>query len=319
MSKKNLILGGVLIIMVAAAYIYQGPWKDWRASADRADNFLSGLGVDAITAIKISRFGDETILEKAGDRWKIGGTRGFYADNNRVGQALSGLQAAAKAEMRLVSKNETMKPQFQTDDMTGVKVALFEGDTELAVFTVGKLAIDFTSTYISAGGAETYSCAANLSYVLSQQDWYDRTIFAADKGKIDKIRFQYPAREFTITEVAEGDYEDTENNEDAEKTRKWEGIDPYKFRVEAEKVGPILDIMSNLTAADIPAQTFEGTGLEKNLIIIQATGEGTDNTLMIGDDNGEGLYYTKKGDSDNIYLITEDQKNELDITSMDLR
>ena len=78
--------------------------------------------------------------------------------------------------------------------------------------------------------------------------------------------------------------------------------------------------MSNLSSAEIPEQTFEGTGLENHEMIVQATGEELDHVLMIGgmkqlenedDEEEEKLYYAKKGDSDNIYLIREDQKDEL--------
>ena len=43
------------------------------------------------------------------------------------------------------------------------------------------------------------------------------------------------------------------------------------------------------------------------------------NTLMVGDDNGEGLYFAKRGDSDNIYLISEEQRDVLDQTIRSLR
>ncbi|MBU4026105.1 DUF4340 domain-containing protein, partial [Patescibacteria group bacterium] len=113
---------------------------------------------------------------------------------------------------------------------------------------------------------------------------------------------------------------------------EWEGISPYEFSVDENKIDEILNIMSNLIAAKIPEQTFDGTGLEKNLIIAQATGEGIDNILMVGGalQNGstalrdyganaeEELYYAKKGDSDNIYLITKEQRDELDKNIKDL-
>ena len=76
--------------------------------------------------------------------------------------------------------------------------------------------------------------------------------------------------------------------------------------------------MSNLSTVQIPAQTFEGTGLEKHTIIIQVMGDDIDNTLMIGDvksidaEGEDELYYVKKGSSDNIYLITKEQRDELE-------
>ena len=79
--------------------------------------------------------------------------------------------------------------------------------------------------------------------------------------------------------------------------------------------------MSNLTAISIPEQTFDNTGLEKNNIIVEATGEGINNTIMVGDaeDDEESRYYIKRGDSDNIYLITKEQRDALDNQIWDLQ
>ncbi len=68
---------------------------------------------------------------------------------------------------------------------------------------------------------------------------------------------------------------------------------PNNFSVSTDKIDPILSIMSDLTAVKIPEQTFNNTGLEKHLIIIQATGEGIDNTLMVGTADKDNNYFAK--------------------------
>ena len=121
---------------------------------------------------------------------------------------------------------------------------------------------------------------------------------------------QYPDREFAIEKVKNGDKEE------------WQGTLPYKFKVSEEKINKILNIMTSLRATRIPEQKFEGTGLEKHLIIVEASGDDVDSVLMVGDtykDGEEELYYAKRGDSDNIYLITKEQRDELDKTIRDLR
>jgi hypothetical protein len=52
---------------------------------------------------------------------------------------------------------------------------------------------------------------------------------------------------------------------------------------------------------------------------VEASGEEENNTLMVGEADQEGLYYAKKAKSDNIYLITEEQRNILKTTVEDLR
>ena len=303
MNKKNLVLGGILILLATSAYLYQGPIQKWRSSFGKPDNFFAGLNVDEINKMEIERNGEITVLEKIDEKWKIGGTNSFFVKDSIMENVFTVLKNTVNASVELVSENKDKKEEFQTNE-SGVKVKFSQSDNELIDFVVGKTGNDFSSTYVSLPESEkTYLIKSNLNSAFARSDWYDMTIFSAEKEKIDKIRFQYPTREFTI-----------EKKDDA-----WSGVLPYTFSVSEEKAGEVLDIMSNLLAAEIPEQIFESTGLDKNLIIIQATGEGIDNTLMIGEANDNNLYYVKRGDSDNIYLITEEQRDKLDKQIRDLR
>ncbi len=304
MNKKNLILGGFLVILIAMAYVYQGPFKDWRANLGKPDNFLADINVNEIDKIEVDHNEKVTILEKLEENWKIFNTKDFYVKDSIMGSMFDNLKQAVKEDLELVSTNKDKKSEFQTDEESGIHVRLWQGEELLKDFIVGKLAGDYVSTYISQPEADkTYLVKINLNSSFDRDDWYDKTIFSSDKEKISKVRFQYPTREFTI-----------EKQEDA-----WTGILPYAFEVDEDEINETLDIMSNLTAAKIPEQTFAGTGLDEHSIIIQATGEDIENTLMVGGDNGEEFYYAKKGDSDNIYLITEEQRDELDKRINDLR
>ena len=326
MNKKNLILGGFLVVLIALAYVYQGPFKDWRANLSKPENFLADISVDQINRIEIVKNREATILEQAGEKWRIGGTKDFYVKDNIIGGMFDNLKQAVKADLELVSANKDKKSEFQTNEESGVHVKLMQGEKVLMDFVIGKLASDFVSSYISQSEAEkTYLVKINLNSSFDHDDWYDKTIFSTDKEKITKVRFQYPTREFTI-----------EKQDDI-----WTGTLPYAFDVDEDEVDEALDIMSNLTAAKIPEQTFKGTGLEEHAIIIQATGENIENTLMVGDPstgstssqqasslqsggqagqgNGGELYYAKKADSDNIYLITKEQRDELDKRISDLK
>ncbi len=307
MNKKTLKLGGILIILIVSAYLYQGPLKEWRAGLGKPKNFLAEVDANQIDKIEIIKGGKTVALEKQGDKWKIGGAKDFYVQQSLAENLNQVLKEVTEAEMELASANKEKKGEFQTDE-SGINVKLCQGSDIAADFVIGKRAADFTSTYVSQPESDnTYAIKRDLYSVFGRSDWYDKTIFSFDKEKINKIRFQYPDMEFTAEKTAVGGVD------------AWEGTMPYKFNVNKDKIDKILDIMSNLTATEIPEQKFEGTGLEKHLIIAQATGEGIDNILMIGGDNGEGLYYVKKSDSDNIYLITKEQRDELDKKIEDLR
>ena len=302
MNKKTLILGGILIILTTLAYLYQGPLKKWQAGLGKERNFLAKVDVKSIDKIEIIKDGKTVTLERAGDRLKVGGTKDFYVEKSTADSLVNKLEEATKADLELVSSNKDKKSELKTDD-SGVTVKLYQTGNMIMDFIIGKMGNDFSSTYISTANTDkTYSIGVNLS-VFNQPEWRDRTIFSSDKEKINKIRFQYPSGEFTIEKVGE----------------LWKGAKPYSFSVSKEKIDKILDVMSNLTALEIPEQNFAGTGLEKNNLIIQATGDGVDNTLMVGDSNGEELYYAKNGISDNIYLISKDTRNELNKKIQDLK
>ncbi|MFH0891510.1 MAG: DUF4340 domain-containing protein [Candidatus Falkowbacteria bacterium] len=312
MNKKNLILGGILIILIAVAYLWQGPVQNWQESRKKPKNFLAGLNAEQISIMEISGKDNSVVLEKTGDRWKIAGTKDFYVSSNIAAELFSELNKAIKSDVLIVGEKKENQSKFETGE-SGVKVILKQGETALSEFIVGKQAGDFISSYLSLPDSDkTYMVKADLNGVFARDDWYDKTIFAANKDAINKIRFQYPGREFTIEKAS---------STNAAVHGQWSGSSPNRFSVNQEKAGKILDIMSNLSAAKIPAQTFDNTGLEKNSIIVEATGDNVKNTIMIGDASADDkdLYYAKRGDSDNIYLITKEERDELEKQTWQLR
>ena len=333
---KNIKLAIILFVLIALAYFYQGPFKDWKSNLGKPDNFLAKIDASQIDKIEIINNGVVTVLTKESDKWKIAGTKDFYVEEDLAYSLNNALEEAISADIELVSSNKDKKSEFKTDLEQGVEVRLFlNAENEIANFVVGKTGSDFVSTYVSEFDSDkTYKIKASISGLFSRDSWYNKIIFLSDKEKISKIRFQYIDKEFTITKTqkhlsAGASAEEDENTETLE--YEWEGVLPYKFSVDEKKIDKILDIMSNLVTADIPEQKFDGTGLGKNLIIVQATGGNINSTLMVGGahetaeslsgDSAEAgvLYYAKKGDSDNIYLITKEQRDELDKDIKDLR
>lgn len=310
-----------MVILIGAAFFYEGPVKDWRVNLGKPKNFFAALDASQISRIEIG--GDNMLaIEREGESWKIAGSKGFNIKGEIIDALFLALGEAIKSEVEVASENPENKSEYGTDSSSGTFVKLMQAETPILQFIVGRLGNDFRSTYISKPDIdETFIVKANLNNALVRNDWYDRTIFTGDKDKITKIRFQYPTSEFTIEKNSEADPESPFG--------QWTGVLPYEFRVSDVKVEPILDVMSNLQAAEIPGQIFAGTGLEKNSIIVQATGEGIDNVLMVGEaqssaaeediDGEKKFYYAKRGDSDNVYLITALEKAALELTIRDLR
>ena len=267
MSKKNLLLGGILGVLLILAFIYNGPFEDWKNDLGKPSNFLASLDTSAVNRMEIGWQNTNVVIDKIDNNWKIDGTKDFYVDSMVMNIAIEALKSARDAKLTLVSENAEKKSEFETDEESGYKLKLKNGDELLFEFVIGKNGNEINSSYIAqCGSDDTYLVKSSLRTAFGHDAWYNKTILELDKEKISKIRFQYPSREFTIEKTGE---EGTETNE-------WAGVLPYKFSIDQEKIDTILDVVSNMNAVSVPAQTFEGTGLEKNNIIVQITGEDID-------------------------------------------
>lgn len=303
MNKKNLILGGILLALVAFTWVWNGPVKNWNEKRTEEKNFLSSLSMEKVSRISFERASSTTALEKSADKWRVGGTKDFYAKKEAIDELIFALQKAAKEKFELTSANQDKKAGFGTDDK-GIKVKI-EQEGQAFEFIVGNATANFDGSYISlAAEPKTWKVGVDLSGVFSRGEWRDDQIFSFLKERVSKVRFQYPNRQFIV-----------EN-----KAGKWEGNWPKKFPVNGDKMVKILETLESLKAAKIPAQDFKGTGLEKHSIIVQVTGEGSlDETLMVGDCTKDNLCYAKKGSSDNIYMITKEQRDALNKQTKDLK
>lgn len=289
-------------MLIFLAYAYQGPLKKWQNNLGKPKNILSKIKIELVDKIEIINQGKTLTLAKQNEKWKYDNSKDFYVDDSIMAKVLDELKIAAMSDIELVGNNRERKSEFKTDD-TGLEVKIYQANKKIVDFIIGNRAKDYLSSYISTPeSAATYAVKADLLGVFNPADWRDFTIFSTPAEKITKIRFQYPNREFTV-ELKDG---------------KWVGVLPEKFVVKPEKIEPVLNIMSNLKATKIPAQVFTDTGLDKHLIIIEASGDGVNNILMIGAAS-DALYYAKRGDSDNIYLISKAEKDELDKWSWQLK
>lgn len=303
MDKRNLILGGILVALVAFAYIQKGPWKEWQEDQNKQENFFAVLDIDSIEKMEISQgTGTPAWLEKSGEFWKVGGTKDFYVKTAMAEKLAEAVKELAGGELEVVSENEGNKKDFGTDDK-GIAVKFAQGGAnyDLVIGNVGPTA---ASSYLSRpGDSKTYLLDFNIRTAFARSDWRDEQIFSFLPERAKKIRFQYPNREFTVEKV--------EN--------EWKGVSPYDFPVTEDKITELLTVLGNLSAAKIPEQTFAGTGLEKHNIIVEVFDSISSYTIMVGDADKDGLYYAKKGSSDNIYLITKEERDALNKYIKDLK
>jgi hypothetical protein len=305
MNKKNFLLIIVLILLVAVAYIYQGPWQNWQVSKNSPKNFLAKVNVDQVNRIEITKEGRITTLVLNGNRWKIDGTKDFYVSDTNAQNVVARLKDLTAAQLEIASTNQTKKADFNTDTASGVSVKLEQGSKELAGFIVGKINGDYTGTYLSPAGSSnaTYLTKVDLYDAFVQNDWYDKTIFASDKTKMNLVKFKNNGREFYVAK--QGD--------------DWYATGTTKVKFNKDKVNSTVDLLASLVATEIPNQNATSTGLNNSQLIVRASSDGVDNTIIVGNDNGQGLYYAKRGDSDNVYLIAKAERDKFNVQIKDLK
>ena len=290
------------MVLIVFAYVQQGPWQDWKTKTKKIDNFLSIIYIDMIEKREITQGTSTVSLEKNNESWKVGGTKDFYVKESTAKRLREALGEVVNGNLELVSKNENNKKEFGVDE-SGISVKIVQGGIDYN-FIIGKVGPTASVCYIAPKDKkETYLLDTNVRTAFIKDEWRDNKIFSFVPERIKSVRFQYPTGEF-ISEKIEN---------------VWQGIRPNKFAVSEKKVMGVLEVMANLEASEIPEQTFSGTGLEKNSIIIEAVDSFGSYIVMIGDANSAGLYYAKKGSSDNIYLISEDDKKVFDLKIADLQ
>jgi len=303
MAKKNLILLIVFVILAGAAFLFSGPFKSWNESRQAPKNFLSGVNIDQAEKIEMIRTEKTVTLTKDGGRWKVDQGK-FYALPAAIEALKSGFKKAQAARLEVASINKDKLGDFDLTKEYATEVKIYQSDKVIADFFIGKMTSDYSGAFIGEpNGNNAYSVPVDLSSAFTPYEWRDLAMFNFSPDKITKLRFQYPDRQFTLEK----------------KDGKWVSAAPSGFNANEEKVNAALSALSNLQAEAIPAQTFSNTDLDKHLIIVEANGSDGNYALMIGKDNGQGQFFAKRGDSDNIYLIAKASRDSFNKKAEDFK
>lgn len=281
--SKNTTLGLIFLVLVAAAWAFQGPLQKWQTERKAPKNFMKLTGEP--TKMEIESNGKKTVLTKEGDRWRASGEGKFYVNQGQMTSILDSLNSAKTAKLDLVSSNAGKQTDYQLSGNDAIKLTE-KNDSGSVTFLIGKMTADYRGSYVSREkDPNTYKLSAtNLRQYFSRDEWRDFSLFSLADKKPDFIRLQYPDSQLKLN-LKGSDWSD--------------GKSKYK----KEEIERILTVLANISAAEIPKQDFKPAGLEKPNLIVQFKGDGFDQTLMLGKKNSKGLYYAKTGDSDNIYLI----------------
>lgn len=283
----NIILLIILILLVLASWGYQGPYQKWQHQRNLPYNFMQLKG--EINKIEIEGAKGKVTLDKEGELWRVKGQEGkFYASPVQMKPISETLNNLGDIELEVASNNPDKQADFLVAGPEALKIVL-KSDKAEAKFNVGKATQNFSGSYVSRDkDTKTYRLkSVNLRQLLEREEWRDYSLFNLDLKKVESLRLQYP------------DHETKMSLRDDQWVK-----DDGKVKYDKEQVEKIATTLVGLMAVEIPKQDFKPTGLAKPAMIIQFKGEGFDETLMLGAKGPQNTYYAKRGNSDNIYLIS---------------
>jgi hypothetical protein len=284
--SKNTILSIALLALVAIAWGYQGPYQRWQHKRKLPVNFMKLDG--EINRFEIESGKTKISLAKEGDNWRVYGQEGkFFASPIQMKSITQTLNGLGNLELEVASNNPKKQEDFMVTGDNVLKITL-KSDKGEAKFNVGKSTANFNGSYVGhEGDSNTYRLnSTNLQQLLGRKEWRDYSLFNLDFKQPIHLRLQYPDHETKMTLRDE----------------EWLN-DKGGIKYNKEQIDKVASTLVSLVAVEIPKQDFKPTGLQKPKMIIQFSGDGFDETLMLGNKGPKNTYYAKKASSDNIYLI----------------
>ena len=308
LNKKNYILFFILIVLIGAAYLYAGPFKKWQEEKKQAGyrNFLSHINMDLVTKVEVTDADEKKhIIDKVNGSWSVEPYQ-WPAEQIIMDALEEKMKAIISDDFEVASLNPNNKINFQTGD-NGMKVKLFQNETEVGNFIIGKVTSDYQGTYISRENDDkTYKVRETLVRAFDVESWRDLTITDIS-ATVDTVILKYPTQEIELT-----------NLPDSRGEVYWRSIRPYLVRLDKEKINALINAVKALEASAIPEQDASLAGFDNPALQIQLKGEGVDETVLIGKKNNTNEYFVKKLNDNKIYLIAKENRDELAKQIIDL-
>lgn len=197
MKRSTLILAGILVILIIAAFlVLQRPGE--RSVASDQGGTLVSYDSAKVDRIEVRTATGVTTLQRESSGWMLTSPLRAKGDESSIHQLLAKGKAIVLKAM--VSDNPQKQSVFQVDS-TGTLVTMFEGGNERVAFRVGKMGPSYTETYVRREGSnEVYLADGMLLYLFAKQprDWRDKTILKVPQETIRNVRFQYGDTTFAL-------------------------------------------------------------------------------------------------------------------------
>ncbi|MBP6875882.1 MAG: DUF4340 domain-containing protein [Candidatus Eisenbacteria bacterium] len=249
---------------------------------------------EKVAAIEMIAKEDTVRLRREMGRWLVATEGDEPADTAAVRGLLEKLSSFDRKYR--VSNNPAMQATFEVDDASGMEARLLDAQGKtLADFRLGKNGPDFRSQYFRpAASSEVYLIPEYLrgSFDVNRATWRERTIFAFDPVRVQRVFIQGEKESFQIDKTPAGEF-------------VFAG--PDSVRAKSNLVQAIARTLSTLRADDFPDSvlTAQQAGLAPPRQRVRVDMEdGGSHELRIGRETSGSRVYVARDQDETLMLLS---------------
>lgn len=284
MNRKNLILALVLLALILLVYGYRVLYPAWQRDQKQIPNFTATLPLDQIDRITLTKSGATTTLSQDSGRWRVVGDGDFYVEPSLMADALSSLARLTTSSLAIVSLESANKVLFGLTDQSATELSFFKQDQELLSFKLGTSGLP---SYLSpAADQRTYSVLTDLS-LWQIREWRNKTIFDSEIELWQSLSVENKLQPHLSWSARRID-------------GRWQSSNGQLLAT--DKIRPLVNALSQLSAAALPDQKPADSGLDRPTWVITVSSDNLSNRLLVGKRLGDN-YYVQTGANHNIYLV----------------
>lgn len=180
------LLSLVLLLGLAGGFFVLRNGTEFLKS--RSPSWLAGK-TDLVDKIEIKNNLQETVLEKKDGGWKVTSENNLPVEPKKIESLLTLLSNLNKAEN--VSKNEKNHQKYGVDEETATLVKIYQGETTVLEFLVGKAGPNYVQDYIRLPNQEeVYLTNIATKSILAQAKWKNLTITDFYSDQVKQIIFE---------------------------------------------------------------------------------------------------------------------------------
>jgi hypothetical protein len=346
MNTRKILFSAIVLAAAIVVIVIVNVLSNAKPQAN-SFQFFPGISAQSLGSVTLGNASDQVKLLRRGDLWVVlpksstaaqpageglagsatetptaagaqakpaGGSAAaeFPSDSAAISQLLETLLKIKKST--LVSENAAKQATFEVDSLHGTRIEAFDlAGKSLGAVILGKSSRDYGSNYFRPDNSnQVYLVPESNRYWLTadHKHWENKSILKFDHADVKQLTVA--ERGSPVMVIARGD----------STAKGWQLVEGGKLPLDSNKVGGMLNTLSNLQAAEFEdsAYTDSATGLaDPALKLTIAFKNGSSRVVAIGNEKtGPNEYWLKIPEKPFTYLINEWQFKQFNKKPEDL-